>query len=81
MFLSRNVHIIALRVIDVFLIWIIIGIIFVYYIYSPWINGCVGFYNRKAFILLLFYTILMTFINFLVSLVCIAPVVENLGKN
>lgn len=47
---------------------------------SPWINTCIGFYNRKPFILMLFYTTLITFFNLLNLLMTIAYVSEKSGE-
>lgn len=63
--------IIAPPVIAVCSIWTIIGMRSI--IFSPWINSCIGFYNRKAFILMLFYTTVMTFLNLLIVVLSIGP--------
>lgn len=34
---------------------------------SPWFILCIGFYNRKAFILMLLYTTILTTLNILVT--------------
>jgi hypothetical protein len=39
--------------------------------FSPWISSCIGFHNRKPFILMLVYTIVATLIgivSFLIAL-------------
>lgn len=43
---------------------------------SPWINTCIGFKNRKPFILMLFYTILATFINILAAAFSITALLD-----
>lgn len=40
-----------------------------------------GFYNRKAFMLMLFYTILVTGFHIVIGITCIQPIVELLGTN
>lgn len=39
---------------------------------SPWINSCIGFHNRKAFLLMLTYTILMTLLD-IIAFCCSIP--------
>ena len=29
--------------------------------HSPWINNCIGFWNRKHFLLLLIYVVILTY--------------------
>ena len=56
----------------------------IFYSFSPWINGCVGFYNRKPFILMNFYTTLITFLNILAFLFSISTFIkrfENLNSS
>ena len=73
---SNQIELITvLPVIGVFLIWIITGNCT--FNLSPWINSCIGFYNRKAFILMLFYTTVMTILNVLITLLSISPLTEK----
>lgn len=44
-------------------------------LFSPWVNTCIGFYNRKAFILMLFYTTVIATLNILALVLCIQPIV------
>lgn len=43
---------------------------------SPWINACIGFKNRKPFILMLVYTILATLVNTVAALCSLSPLRE-----
>ena len=43
---------------------------------SPWINACIGFKNRKPFILMLVYTILATIINTVTALCSLSSLKE-----
>jgi hypothetical protein len=57
------------------LIWITIGSYYDYF--SPWINGCIGFYNRKPFILMLAYTIVLSFLNILAFILSISAILKH----
>jgi hypothetical protein len=50
-------------------------------IFSPWVISCIGFYNRKAFILILLYTTLLTTLNILATVLCIQPIIEGIQSN
>ena len=45
--------------------------------YCPWLNNCVGFFNRKYFVLLLFYT----WVTLLVGILACIPAVVEMGTS
>lgn len=75
MSLNRKEHIIVPLATGAFWTWIITGIVSINS--SPWINGCVGFYNRKPFILMNFYTTLVTFFNIVAFLLSIPSLLKR----
>jgi hypothetical protein len=78
MYSSLNVLITARPAIAVYSIWIIIGTFISNLAFSPWINTCIGFYNRKAFILMLIYTTVATILNLLAFLLSIPFLLDKL---
>lgn len=47
-------------------------------LFSPWVNSCIGFHNRKAFILMLWYTTILTILNIFSFALCIQPIIEGI---
>jgi palmitoyltransferase len=43
---------------------------------SPWINTCIGFKNRKPFILMLIYTILATLVNVVAAILSFSAMMD-----